>query len=164
LLQTPSVTLYTATQQFRGRFDSHGRRVGDCLADASTEVLALHEALRWNLLAEEYTPESVSNVTVRRDTILLAVPTDDVDPLRPRVPTQQVSISLAIGLFVVEGALHRRDSDPSHLSVYLGPQSRAFVPVTGAQVRYLPNPRGDTEASVVLVHTRAIEAWWQPPP
>jgi hypothetical protein len=37
---------------------------------------------------------------------------------------------------------------------------RQFVPVSGATIRFLPNPRFDTRQSLVLVNVRQLHGWW----
>jgi hypothetical protein len=159
-MRLQSVTLFTQTQQLIGQFDAHARRLSDWLNDPQTDFITLDSGQWYDLLAPDPIPVGTGQLTVRKERIQVAIPDDRPDPLRPRVPTDPLGIVLALELYHVEGTLNRRSSDPRLLHVYMGPDSRTFVPLTDATVRFLPNPRANVTAPVVVVRSTAVDGWW----
>jgi hypothetical protein len=137
-----------------------GRRLSDWLNDHNVERIDLEEACYEELLAPEGEPLQCSHLTVIKAWVQVALPMDQPN-IGARVETQRVPITLGCSLFSINGSLHRRSTDPRQLGSLLGGYARQFVPVSQAQIRYLPNGRFDEPASAVLVNTREIRFWAQ---
>jgi len=152
-----ALILYTEAHWISGDIDLAQQRLSDYLNVTRPPFVEITQAARAALLDGTPTGLDVGRLAVRTDAIRLVVPLDTPDP-RARVPTEQVPIELAIGLFVVHGQIHRRREDPSAGQLLVG-FAREFVPISAGRLRYLPNPRFDTEFAAVLVHAPHLESW-----
>ena len=155
----PGLVLYTEAHLIIGQVDPGRRHLSDHLNDARTSYLDVQQATWYDLLAEEAPPTTADLVTVRKAAVQLAIPQDppNATGAGARIATQQVRMALAFALFAVAGNVHRRPGDPTNLVGLFGGETRQFVPVSAASIRYLPNGRFDTEEPVVLVHTRHLD-------
>jgi hypothetical protein len=163
---TPAHTLivYTSSTRLVGQVDPSRRRLSDYLNDTSTSYLELAEATTINLLDGSEATTVAASVTLRKASIWIACPVERALPTSARVATQQWPVMFALGPFAVSGTLHRRRTDATQLAQLLGEGSRKFIPVSGAQVRYLPNNRFDGAAGTVLVNTSCVDYWSTPGP
>src|SRR5712692_8732898 len=152
-----ALILYTEAHWVSGDIELAQQRLSDYLNVTRPPFVEITEVVRDAL--REATPAAIAvrRLAVRTDAIRLVVPLDTPDP-RARVPTEQVPIELAVGLFVVHGQIHRRREDPSAGQLLVG-FAREFVPISAGRLRYLPNPRFDTEFAAVLVHAPHLESW-----
>jgi hypothetical protein len=156
---TRTLIVYTQSTQLVGQVDPARRRLSDYLNDPSRSYLELTAATVAELLAERPATAAAAQVTLRKGAIWLACPQDPPSPATARTPTHQRPLTLVLGLFSVRGQLHRRSHTTTALLPLLSGEGRRFIPLSAAQVRYLPNPHFDTEAAVVLVNTACIDYW-----
>lgn len=155
-----NVVLYTAVQAAAGRTDARGKHLSDFLNERDTAFLSLSDAALYDVLDESEPPATTVRLTLRKDAVQLAVLSDSLDLLRPRIPTQIVRIQVATSFFRVDGSLHRTPRDSSNLELFLSGHSRRFLAVSNARIRCLPNPRFDRDATTVLVNTEHVLCWW----
>jgi hypothetical protein len=145
----------------QGELDVRDRRVSDVVADPNVSVLALEHATWQDLLTPaDNTPAPADNARVRKEMARLIVPEDDPFPLAHRAATQPLPIHIGLGLFTVDGMIHRRVGDTSPVDLML--REHLFVPITNAMVRYGPNGEFDAQFPVVLVNTNLIQYWTGP--
>ncbi len=149
--------LFTAGHRIKGTVLTGRQRLSDLLNNPNTTILELQTVVYEEMLTERE-PESVPRLTVRKDEVIVAIPMDGPN-LANRVQTQQTLIEMAFPLFSAVGNLHRRPSDPSNLTTLLGGFNRIFVPLSDADLRYMPNGKFDTTASVILVDSRKVQFW-----
>jgi hypothetical protein len=150
--------VYLDAHVVQGELDVKDRRVSDFVGDPNISLLVLENTTWQDLLAPaDNTPAPAENARVRKDMARLIVPGDTPSLLAPRVPTHPLPVHIGVGLFTVDGMLHRRDGDTSPVDLLL--RSRLFVPITGAAVRYGPNGEFDSEVSVVLVNSGLMQYW-----
>jgi len=155
--------LYTAVQLVAGHADGRGRRLSDVLNDRDSAFLTLHEAALYDLLDQGEASVTIERLTIRKSAVQLAVLSDPLDLLRPRVPTQLVAIEVATSFFRVHGSLHRTATDPANLEQFLSGHSRRFLAISNATIRCLPNPQFDAKAATVLINTEQVHCWWVAP-
>jgi hypothetical protein len=162
-MQQVRVVIYTEGHRVTGAVAPSRERVSDLLNNPNTDLLELHNASFEELLTER-APDSLDRLTVLKSRITLAVPADVGDAsIVARVPTHPIRVELACPLYSVIGTVQHRPADPSDLAIILRGFNRAFVPLTEARVRYLPNGRFDMQEPVVLVNTAQVQFWAVPP-
>jgi hypothetical protein len=99
----------------------------------------------------------MGSIAIKKESVqLITTLVDQMDPLRPRAPTQSVRMAMGLDFFTVEGLLHRRTGDPTDIAVFLSRPGRAFVPVTDATFSYLPNADFDGAAPILFVNAMQI--------
>ena len=149
--------LFTAGHRLQGQILTGRQRLSDLLNNPNTTMLELQDVVYQEMLTDR-APESVSKLTVRKDEVVVVIPMDGPN-LSARVQTQQFLIEMAFPLFSAVGNLHRRPSDPSNLTTLIGGFNRIFIPLSDADLRYMPNGKFDTSASVILVDSRKAQFW-----
>ena len=152
--------LYAAMQMIAGKADARGRRFSDLLNEPMTAYVSVSDAILYDLLSNGEPSARMGLVTLRKDAVQLAMPSDPLDIFRPRIPTEQLAIEVATSFFRVRGSLNRRATDPTNLEQLLSGHSRKFVALSNATIRCLANPQFDFEASTVLLNTEHVHCWW----
>jgi hypothetical protein len=154
------VALYTPTCLITGQIDPLGRRLSDHLNDRVTGFVSVSNVTYYDLLSKDAVSSQAVSLTLRKEAIQLVVPEDKPDPLRPRVRTDALPIVIGYGEFHVRGRFHRQPGDSSLLvELFASPATRAFFPVSEAEIHYLPNPRFDVNVPLALVNTRQMQFW-----
>jgi hypothetical protein len=69
---------------------------------------------------------------------------------------------IGVGLFTVDGMVHRREGDTAPVDQLLRGTGRLFLPVSQAIIRYGPNGGFDAEVPIALVNTTLIQYWTGP--
>ena len=151
------LVLYTEGHRITGTVETGAQRLSDFLNDPKTSLLELQQAT-YQEMKSMTDPASASHLTVRKEQVMLVVPLDTPGGAG-RVQTQQVRMHLGCPFFSIVGNLHRRPSDPTNLSVFIGESTRTFIPISEATLSYLPNREFDADARVVLIHTGRIQFW-----
>ena len=159
-VSSSDLQLYTAVQMVVGGAESRGRRLSDVLNDPGVSVLTLRDAMLYDLLEQKGPSAQMDRAALRKTAVQLAVPSDPLDILRPRVPTQLIPIEIATSFFRLQGSLHRTASDPSNVDHFISGHNRRFIALSNATIRCLPNPQFDVTAATVLVNTEQVLCWW----
>ena len=159
-MPSAQVALYTPTALVSGQIDPGGRRLSDYLNDRMTNFVSIDSATYYDVLAGGDESFQAVSLTLRKESVVLAVPEDRPDPLRPRVTTNALRIALGFDGFHVRGSLHRQPSDSTRLvELFSNPATRSFFAVSDARIRHLFNSAYDTDVSLVLVNTKLLQFW-----
>ena len=154
------VALYTQSCLVTGQLDTNGRRLSDCLNDRMTGFVVIDKVTYYDMLGDGAEKQAAVSLTVRKDSILIAVPEDSPDPLRPRVRTNVAPLVLGFDAYHVRGHLHRQPGDAGHLiELFSNPATRPFFPVSDSSVRCLFNSRYDADVPLALVNTKRLDFW-----
>jgi len=160
---TPQVRAYLDAHVVQGELEVKERRVSDFISDPNVSLLLLEHATWQDMLAAaDNTPAPADLARVRKDLARLIVPHDTPTVLAPRVATQPIAVHIGLGLYTVDGMIHRREGDSTPIDQHLRGAGRLFLPVSQAIIRYGPNGGFDTQVPVVLVNTTLVQYWTGP--
>jgi hypothetical protein len=160
---TTQVRAYFDAQVVQGTLDVRERRVSDFINDPNVSLLMLEQATWQDMLAAtDSAPGPAELARVRKEMARIVIPYDSPSVLAPRLTTVLVPVHIGLGLFTVDGMIHRREGDTSEVDQQLRGASRLFLPATQATIRYGPNGGFDIEVPVALVNTSLIQYWTGP--
>lgn len=134
------VELLTATHRIVGKLEVGVRRLSDVLNARSEVSLCLQEA-RISTLTDTEAPMRIDSVHVFKEGILLALPyggeRPGVDILEYRAKSRH-RVQLSLPPFIVLGDLHL--APQVNLRKALAEGTPFFLPLSGAQIVYMPQP------------------------
>ena len=162
-MQLLAATFFTDTYKVTGNVLSEVPRLSDCLNDPRVGFLRIENA-GWQDLSGVQPPALCAEpMIMRKDAIRIAIPQHALDPLRPRSPTDRYAATVALDMFVVRGAIHRRPSDPANLTPFFMQQTRLFVPVADGVFHCVLNDSFDGSADVLLLGAAHARYWFAKP-
>ena len=159
-MATPQVRAYLDAHLVQGELDVKERRVSDFISDPNVSLLMLEHATWQDMLAAaDNTPAPADLARVRKDLVRIIVPHDAPTVLAPRVATMPVAMHVGVGLYTVDGYIHRREGDSTPVDQLLRGAGRLFLPISQAIIRYGPNGGFDAQVPIALVNTALVQYW-----
>ena len=156
-----ALELYTAMHVLVGTVETGRLRLSDYLNDKDVGVVPLQEAWVADLARPGAEPLLLQPANFRKQDVIVAVATDGREAVGNQRPgwvrTRPIEVAASAGPYLVQGQLHVQAGASFDVRRLFGPESRTFVPLTDASVRYTPNPRVDARYGVLLLRTDKVE-------
>src|SRR5437899_278478 len=144
-----------------GTLDIGRYRLSDFFCDPTADVVPLDDAWIGDLERPDARPNRLAPANFRKHSVILAAALDTLTPEGPArsryVPTTPIPVAASTGPFYVQGNIHVNPGEHFDVRRLFGPESRPFVPLTGASIIYTPNPHLDARYKTLLVRTDKVE-------
>lgn len=156
----------TSTHSLSGQISTHGRRVTDFLNDDSRQLIALSGVRSFPLDQPQKDTVFTRFAQVNKDAILVAIlektSPDWVARQRRRpleyVPKDRHLVQVTISPFQVTGYVHLiKGITLEQVLLDIAP---GFIPISAANIRYMPGEDQTWTASTVVLNRRQAQFLW----
>jgi hypothetical protein len=165
---TVELELITDTHRIIGYLPTGERRLSDILNSRSEDALVL-ESVRTTPVQNHDAPPLVREFAhVNKELIAFAIPREPPSTLEERqrirpfeyVETTLHQVLISLPPFTITGYLHL----PKGANIRDGLRNlrRTFIPISGGQAAYMPDPRVNWTTDVMIINRMRAQIFWPP--